>query len=499
MRVGTTFLRRWPLAVAVATGLALAPAVPAVATTPRIPGLPGVPSLPNPTSVVPGLPDLGAKLPGLGAGLPGSASKAPSIPDAPGTSGEASDGSGPKVEECTYRSGYRTREEARTCIFGPGYDRPGVIRARPVGNTTWLYSFGGTVVTNDSTIEDNLVDVGAAKDNNGYVSLDEVVAAKPDAILQDHTHFDQQHNAPELASRTGAPLVTDLGGCLWTKETAIEKSIDPSTIHCDLIRDAEGRPFFMPDTLAAPWAGQGVLFTPFGAKGYPERPIPGLDTMAVALKHSPSFTDRPFPGRVSGPNIDPVRNLNDILKRYKNASPQQIAENIYSTYAPFDLEGSNVGWLIEYKGFKVFDHGSTGDSFGLEPGAKAIGAALRTLGDDGRVDVEVGSIAEVTYLTNGHYFQDQKDYSKDIAAKLFFPSHHYNWYPFWLTNPAAVYWPGMKKTWADGEKEAPGKFPRLCYLTERNYATLWTFDVKDWQGDRIGKAKPVVGPGCYTG
>ncbi len=63
------------------------------------------------------------------------------------------------------------------------------------------------------------------------------------------------------------------------------------------------------------------------------------------------------------------------------------------------------------------------------------------------------------------------------------PTHHYNWYPLWLTNPASKYWPGLSKTFADGKAEAGEAFPDLCFLTEDNYATLWDVKVNTWAGN----------------
>lgn len=120
-----------------------------------------------------------------------------------------------------------TVEQARTKILGPGWNDPNTVRVRSIGNTTQLFSFGGTVLLSDSTIEDQLTDTGANRNTNGYVSLEDVIAAKPVAILQNHIHFDQNHNAVALAVDGGIPLVTDLGGCLFTKVTAIKLGKNP--------------------------------------------------------------------------------------------------------------------------------------------------------------------------------------------------------------------------------------------------------------------------------
>lgn len=426
-----------------------------------------------------------------------------------------------------------TVDEARTRILGAGWDDPNVIRFRTLGNTTWLVSYGGTLVMHDSTVEDQLTDTGEDRNTNGYVSVDDVVAAKPDVILQNHTHFDQQHNATDVATRAGTPFVTDMGGCLFTKITAIKKGQDPAKLKCNLIRDAKGKPFFTPDTWAGGlpgiYTGQGLdlgledllgpllksiplkllgqevdltaflRFTDYGEKGWPETKVPGLDkTMAIQVKHSPSFTGRPYPNALSGPRLNLEQNIKDILEDYAG-NPLAIAQSIYEQYAPFDLEGSNVGWYVKYKDFSLFHHGSTGPTYGLEPGAKEIRESLKTLGVDDRVDIEVGGVAEMTFFTDANYFADNKDYAKAIGAKKFFPTHHYNWYPLWLTNPAATYWPGVKKTWDDGKTEAGAAFPDLCYLTEDNYASLWDLKANQWAGAAKGQMTPLTGPGCYTG
>lgn len=395
-----------------------------------------------------------------------------------------------------------TIDQARTKLFGADWANPNMVRGRSVGNTTWLFDYGGTIVLNDSTIEDQLTDTGANKNTNGYVSLGDVIAAKPAAIFQDHTHFDQEHNAAELAV-TGIPLVTDLGGCLWTRAEALKKGLPPALVKCNLIRDEDGRPFFTTDTWAlGPYAGQGLLgLTPFGAIGHPESPLPGgLTDEVVMVKHSPSFYGRPYPEELSGPVVDPLRSAQEIIDDYKGASPTDIAGSIYSQYAPFDLEGSNVLHKITYRGFSVVHHGSTGPTNNLEPGGAAIAQSLKTLSTPGHpVDVEIGGVAEMTFLLNGHNFTDQKKYSEDIGAKMYFPTHHYDWYPVWLTNPAATYYAGMKATWEQGNEETGGKMPQMCYLVEKNYASVFNWDVRQWQGDNKGPVTVSTGPGCYTG
>lgn len=398
--------------------------------------------------------------------------------------------------------------EARTKLFGPGWDTPGVVRMRPaVANTTVLASYGGTVIVHDATIENDLTDIQEEDDNNGFIGLQDVIDAKPAAILQDHTHFDQQHHAVEIAS-SGVPLVTDVGGCFFTKETAIEKGVDPAEIECNLVRDENGKAFLADDTFFAaggviPREATGGLLTPYGTKGWPSEPIPGIDVMALELKHSPSFSNRPYPNRLSGPDFQPLRNLQDLQDSYEGATPSDIANDQISTFRPFDLEGSNIGYLVQYDGFSVLHHGSTGETNSLETGAKEISEALRSLREEEHVDLEIGGVAEVTYFTNGAGSQNNQQYWKDIGAKLFMPTHHYNWYPtFFMTNPAVTYYQEMTEAMAVSTSEAEAEgypLPEMCYLTEDNYATVVSFDADEWEGSDVGTMDVVEGPGCYTG
>lgn len=388
-----------------------------------------------------------------------------------------------------------SEQKARTLLFGRGYDTPGEVRGRVVGNTTWLVSYGGTVALHDSTIEDNFADTGRNANTNGFVKLADVLAAKPDVIFLDHSHFDHTHNLAEIATRTGAPLVTSLGSCGWVKYQALKQGFSPSKVKCNLLREPDGTPMNDADSyFTMPYGGEGVLFSAFGAKGKPERPLPGgLKDTAVLIKHTATFNRPPtYPDQISGANINPQESLDRISKN------PPTPDMLWRTYAPFDLEGGNYLHKVTYQGFDLVHHGSTGATYGLDPGAKDILRSLKSLGDKDQVDVEIGGIVEASWL-NTDYFKDAKEYSKAINAKVYFPVHHFDWYSYWLTSPAVSYWPGMKQTWADGAKEAKGAFPDLCFATEKNYGTVWKFKIDEWKGAGQGKIKPMTGPGCYTG
>lgn len=315
-----------------------------------------------------------------------------------------------------------------------------------------------------------------------------------------------------------------------TKLTAIEEGFDPAKVNCNILRDGEGKPFFTPDTWAIPvgqsvdlglgdllddlglnlglnlWGqeaklGDFVDFTDYGTEGWPTTPIKnGLDVKAVMVKHSPTFFSRPWPENLQGSHLDPETAIKELLNDYGNATPDEVAENALAFLKPFDAEGSNVGYLTKYEDFSMFSHGSTGPTNNLEPGAPEIATALEQLSPNDRIDLEIGSLAEqVLHWSNGQYFEDQKQYAQRIGAKKWFPTHHYNWFPAWLTNPAATYYPGIVQTWNDGKAEYAGHFPEMCYLTESNYATLWSTNTSGWTGDKVGKLTPITGPGCYTG
>lgn len=392
-------------------------------------------------------------------------------------------------------------KEARTRLFGEGYDTPGVVRARLGGNTTWLVSYGGTFALHDANLEDNLADTGENKNTNGFAPMADVLAAEPDVIFLDHSHFDHTHNIAEIAAKTGAPVVTSLGSCGWVKFEALKMGYEPADISCNLLREADGTPMNDADSyFGQPYGGEGVLFSDYGAQGTPERPLPGgLTDHAVLVKHTATFNKPPtYPDQYSpGAQIHPLDNVDRISK-----NPPDPAM-LWRQYAPFDLEGGNYLHKVTYQGFDIAHHGSVGPTNELDPGAKEILSSLGSLGEDDKVDVEIGGIVEASWL-NTNYFKDAKEYSKAIAAKWYFPVHHFDWYSYWMTSPAVSYWPGMQATAADGDREADGDYPELCFLTDgvrapNNYATLWQFDVAEWQGDQVGKATPLTGPGCYTG
>lgn len=372
--------------------------------------------------------------------------------------------------------------QARTQLLGSGWDNPGIVRGRWISNTTWLFSYGGHVVLDDSTIPANLL---SPTESNGFVTIDQVIAARPEAILQDHNHFDQNRDAAQIASASGAPLVTSVGGCLMVKTDAVSKGIDPAVIHCDLLRDAQGRPFTALDSFFLPYGGEGLITTAYGTQGHPEVPIPGVNVTGVMIKHS---VVRPYLENLSGPNLHP--DLTSILK-----NPPSL-----STLTNFglldDFEGGNLLYKVSYHGFTVVHHGSTGPTNALEPGAAAIRRSLETLGDNGRVDLELGGIAELTYFTDGNRFYDSVQYSKAIGAKYYMPIHQSNWLPP-LTNAAAWYYQPLLRSRASAASDP--RFPRLCYTTEANWGTVWQFDIDQWAGSQIGRPIPITGPGCYTG
>ncbi|NUR31177.1 MAG: hypothetical protein HOV83_35920 [Catenulispora sp.] len=204
----------------------------------------------------------------------------------------------------------------------------------------------------------------------------------------------------------------------------------------------------------------------------------------MLIKHS---VPRPYPENLTGPNLHP-----DITPLLKDPASLSTLENFGLTN---DFEGGNVLYKVDYDGFSLVHHGSTGPTDSLEIGALQVKQALQKLGDNGRVDVELGGVAELTYFLDGNGFVDARKYSEDIGAKQYIPIHHSNWLPP-LTNDAAYYYEPLKAEWA---KSLVSQFPRMCFTTEQNWATVWSFNIAQWTGSQTGPMTPITGPGCYTG
>lgn len=374
-----------------------------------------------------------------------------------------------------------TTDEVRTKIFGAGWDDPDAIRTKWISITTWIASFGGTVVLFDSTVMDHLQQ---GENRTPEITLDEVIAAKPEAILQNHTHLDQMRHASRIAAATGAKLMTTQGGCLFAKRDAAEKGLGADNINCDLILDDAGHPFTGIDTYASPYNGEGVITTPFGTKGKPATAVEGLDISAVIIKHSQL---RPYPDDLSGPGMEP--------KPERLMYDPPTAESLEDFGLTQDIDNGNLAYLVTYKDFSLVHHGSTGSLNTAEPGEAEITSALQKLGADDRVDVEIGGIAELNYFANG--FVESRRYSEAIGAKLLFPTHHNNWLPP-ITSEAAYYY----EPWtAEMKTSTSPTFPEMCFVTEENWATVFSYTAGKWGGESKGAemVTPMNGPGCYTG
>ncbi len=365
---------------------------------------------------------------------------------------------------------------AREKIFGADWANPDNVQVKWVAITTYIANFGGRIVLLDSTIMDNL----QGSNQTPYISLDEVIDAKPEAILQNHTHLDQMRHASRIAAITGAQLVTTAGGCLFAKRDAIQRGFKESAVNCNYVRDSSGRVFTGLDTYVSPFSGE-PLVTPFGTVGKPESPIPGLDITVVNIKHSQI---RPYPDDLTYPYVgaDPSPLVDDT------PSPEQLADFGLTQ----DFDNGNLLFMVGYKGFNVVHHGSSGSLNPIEPGQAEIRQGLRALSLKERPDVELGGIQELTY-TNG--FVEARRYAEEIGAKLYIPLHHGNWLPP-ITAEARSYYDGWL---AEMQRTTASVFPKLCFVVEENMATAFTFNVKKWAGDKTGPFEAVGGPGCYTG
>lgn len=365
--------------------------------------------------------------------------------------------------------------EARTRLLGPGWDAPDVVRLRWISITTWLASFGGHVVLFDSSVLDYLAQ---PKPGTGFVSLDDVIAARPEFIYQGHGHIDHLRHAAEIAAATGARLVGSKDHCDVARRQADLKGIGAGKVRCVPVRDAGGAEFTGSDTYVLPVE---LGTTPFGTTGKPDDGPPRLEVTAVKIKHTQM---RPYPDTLVGPEGSEA----DLRPYFDNPpSPQSVLE----TGLYFDREGASLLYLLRFGDLTIANHDSTGPLSAPEPGQAAIRSALAALGASDRVDIELGAIAELQNSTNG--LVDAQRYAEAIGAKLFFPQHHGNWNP-----PATSRAPGYYEPWTRRLAEiAAARRPALCFVVEANRATAFDIKPAEWAGTAAGRLTPLGGPDCY--
>jgi hypothetical protein len=368
-------------------------------------------------------------------------------------------------------------DEVRTRLLGEGWNDPGVVRLKWITITVWLASLGGHVVMVDSTVMNYLGQPDAKTD---YISLDDVIAAKPEYIFQNHVHLDQMRHASRIATATGAKLVGAQEHCAFTKRDAEVKGLKGS-VNCVAVRDSKGHEFTGGDTYGGPPVD--VLWTPYGAIGTPDEMPSGVDVKVVNIKHTQL---RPYPGSLVGneghnPDVSPYG---------KTPPTPQSALDFAMTQ---DYEGGNLGYLFKVGDFTVFFHGSSGSLDPLEPGQKEIKAALRSLGAGDRVDMEIGGIAELQNYANG--LIDAQRYAEEVGAKTYIPQHHGNWNP-----PATAAAAGYYGPWSARIAKIPAdRRPALCFITEKNRGMVFGIKTSEWAGDNVGKITAIGEPGCYTG
>lgn len=365
----------------------------------------------------------------------------------------------------------------RTKLLGPGWDQPDVVRIKWVSVTTWLASFGGHVVLLDSTVMDAL---GEGTNKATAASLDDIIAAKPEYIYQNHVHLDQMRHASRITAATGAKLVGGQPMCDFAVHDAAMKGLAAPT--CVLVRDSSGKPFTGIDSYGSPV--QPPIYTPWGAVGKPDEGPPGLDVTVLNIKHTQL---RPYPGSLegnegwTGPDFTPYSD--------SPPTPQSAVDFATTQY----YEGGNLLYMFRWKGFTLIHHGSAGSLDPLEPGMADVKAALRHLGDSKRPDVEIGGIAELQNYMNGMI--DERRYAEEIGAKVFFPQHHGNWNP-----PVTSLAPNYYQPWlSEMSKIDPARRPQLCFVVEATRATAFSFTTSEWTGDSVGSITPLLGPNCYTG
>ena len=369
-------------------------------------------------------------------------------------------------------------DEVRTRLLGEGWDQPGVVRLKWITITVWLASFGGHVVLFDSTVMNYL---GQPENKTDYVSLDEIIAAKPEYIYQNHAHLDQMRHASRIAVASGAKLVGAQEHCNGTKRDAIVKHLDPDKVKCVAVRDSAAEWFTGGDTYFGP--PHDLVFTPFGTIGKPDEGPPELEIKVVNIKHTQL---RPWPGSLVGneghnPDVSPYAKT--------PPTPDSALDFAESHYA----EGGNLLYFFKYGDFTLIHHGSSGSLDPLEPGQKEIKAALRSLGAGDRIDMEIGGIAELQNYANG--LLDAQRYAEEIGAKTYIPQHHGNWNPPATAAAAGFYGPWSARI----ARIAEDRRPELCFIVEKNRGMVFSVNTSEWAGDNIGQITPIGDPGCYTG
>jgi hypothetical protein len=368
-------------------------------------------------------------------------------------------------------------DEVRTRLLGEGWNDPGVVRLKWITITVWLASLGGHVVMVDSTVMNYLGQPDAKTD---YISLDDVIAAKPEYIFQNHVHLDQMRHASRIATATGAKLVGAQEHCNFTKRDAEVKGLSGS-VNCVAVRDSQGHEFTGGETYGGPPVD--ALWTPFGTIGKPDEMPSGVDVKVVNIKHTQL---RPYPDSMVG-----NEGHNPDVSPYSKTPP--TPQSLLDFSMTQDYEGGNLAYVFKVGNFTVVFHGSSGSLDPLEPGQKEIKAALRSLGAGDRVDMEIGGIAELQNYANG--LIDAQRYAEEIGAKTYIPQHHGNWNP-----PATAAAAGYYGPWSARIAKIPAdRRPELCFITEKNRGMVFSINTSEWAGANVGKITAIGEPGCYTG
>jgi hypothetical protein len=322
-------------------------------------------------------------------------------------------------------------------------------------------------------------------------SLEEVIAARPEYLFQNHGHVDQMRHGADIPVRAGSKLVGSIRHCEYAKHSAMVKGLKADKVQCDLVRDSQGRPFTGFDSFFYYGDSPTALgFTRFGEMGRPDEMAPELDVTVVHIKHS---APRPWPddlnpclecyqpGEIVAPPVDYVAG---------GPSPRSLWVNT----ADFSGDdGGNLMYIVRYGDFTLVHHGSTSSLNKLEPGQADVRSALERVGAED-IDVEIGGIGETQNIAQGSV--DSRRYTELIKPKLFFPQHHTLWgLPFGQAKPRHFYGSFMTEM----QKIDPKIRPDICFVVEDQMHTAWSFKTSEWAGNSKGTATPIGGPNCYTG
>lgn len=236
---------------------------------------------------------------------------------------------------------------------------------------------------------DAYIHKGEDRPNYVPVTLDDLVALKPEALFIGHGHFDHAASSGEIVARTGATLVGSPEHCDQTGRQAQTYAGAPVPVSCVSAVSRGSTP-----------GSEVNTFFPLGA---------GVEVKALKHLHSafePPDGEGHETSLTSGAVVDPGL----ILLHPPGPS---LVTNLF----PFtNDEGSSVAYRFKVGQFTLFWNDTGGP---LRKQAPHVLDLLRAMPG---TDVQVGSVLGFNDPSNG--MRDIVDYVVALKPKVFYPTHH---------------------------------------------------------------------------